>query len=111
MSYKTLSEHNPPFIEGLLGILFPRGDVFLHFVNNTYEAGCVLAFFDMIIIHRRTIDEPFASGQLKISIRTPPCCCCLVCVPPMSDTKKNLHRLRYSIYQFIFFQTRKPVTV
>ena len=65
----------PPFvifevnllISGIIGLLFPRGDVFLHFITNTYESACILAFFDMIIIHRRSIAEPFADGRLEVN--------------------------------------------
>lgn len=87
-----------------LGIIFTRGDSFLHFVANSFESACILAFFDMIVLHSRAIGETF-DGTTELIARVPPCCCCLPCLPKINSTKTNIRRLRICIYQMIFFQT------
>ena len=88
----------------VLGIVFVRGDVFLHFVANVFECACFLAFYDCVLLHCRAVGEVF-DGSNNLPLRVPPCCCCLFCLPEMKTTKRNFWWLRLAIFQLIFVQT------
>lgn len=85
-----------------LGLLSMRSTVYLHFIANTYEAFCLLCFYDMMVIHLNT--EGFLNGTETLELSTPPCCCCLP-LPAIKSTGINIRRLRILIFQMIVFQT------
>lgn len=85
-----------------LACLSLKSSVFLQYISNTFEAFCLLFFFDMMVIHLET--EGFLQGKETMEMKAPPFCCCCP-FPPMKSTMRNIDRLRYVIFQLIIFQT------